>query len=105
MSPWQPDLGLPVSDDDDSDDDLYQPSLPTKPTGSTSTGEKRQSPPTPIPPHTQVPPQPNFPQPPKCTKSYMGYQKEHPKALMEPHVCPPRTIKPVIQKDSIYGTV
>ena len=35
----------------------------------------------------------------------MGYQKEHPKALMEPHVCPPRTIKPVIQKDSIYGTV
>ena len=33
----------------------------------------------------------------------MSYQKDHPRAPMEPRVHPIRTIKLVIQKDSIYG--
>ena len=33
----------------------------------------------------------------------MSYQKDHPRAPMEPQICPIRTIKLVIQKDSIYG--
>ena len=67
------------------------------------TGENRQSPPAPVPPKVPISPQPNFPQPPKCTNLFMSYQKDHPRASMEPRVHPIRTIKPVIQKDSIYG--
>ena len=33
----------------------------------------------------------------------MSYQKDHPRAPMEPQVCPVRTIKPVIQKYLLYG--
>ena len=33
----------------------------------------------------------------------MSYQKDHPRAPMEPQIRPIRTIKPVIQKDLIYG--
>ena len=33
----------------------------------------------------------------------MGYGKEHPRASITPYNCPQRAIRPVIQKDSVYG--
>ena len=103
QSPQRPDPGLLGSDTKDSNDDLYGPPRPSKHTGSKSTEENQQSPPAPVPPKVPIPPQPNFPQPPKCTNPSMSYQKDHPRAPMKPQVHPIRTIKPVIQKDSIYG--
>ena len=38
--PRRPDPGLPGSDTEDSDDDLYGPPRPSKHTGSESTGER-----------------------------------------------------------------
>ena len=33
----------------------------------------------------------------------MGYRKEHPRASITPYTHPQRAIRPVIQKDSVYG--
>ena len=52
----RPDLGLPGSDTENSDNDLYGPPRPSKQTGSESTGENRQNPPAPVPPRVPIPP-------------------------------------------------
>jgi hypothetical protein len=106
--PWSGVQQLPSEDSDDSND-LYRPPSkrgPSKPTERTSTEVLRNTS-SPAPNQSWVPrpdpvPRPRFPQTP-CTEPSMGYGKNHPKAPMEPRIRPPQLIKPVIQKDSVYG--
>jgi hypothetical protein len=108
VQPWSGIQQLPSKDSDDSDD-LYGPPPkrgPSKPTESTSTEVLRNTS-SPAPNRPWVPrpdpvPRPCFPQTPH-TEPSMGYGKSHPKAPMEPRIHPPRLIKPVIQKDLVYG--
>jgi hypothetical protein len=106
--PWSGVQQLPSEDSDDSDD-LYGPPPtrgPSKPAERTSTEVPRNTS-SPAPNRPWVPrpdpiPRPRFPHTPH-TEPSMGYSKNHPKAPMEPRICPPRLIKPVIQKDLVYG--
>ena len=113
--------GPPDVDTKEDDKDLYGPHIcilarclpswmpprPPNPQESTSIGGARQrSPPAPIvPPRPLKPPQPPLPlrNPPAPRKPTMGYGKEHPRVPMTPYTHPQRAIRPVIQKDSVYG--
>jgi hypothetical protein len=106
--PWSGRQELPSEDSDDSDDLYGQPPKygPSKPVECTSTEVLRNTS-LPAPNRLGVSrpdpvPRPCFLQNPR-TEPSMGYGKSHPKAPMEPRIRPPRLIKPVIQKNSVYG--